>query len=481
MTHTIQSRHDAAIVFAWIWSAFCQFHILRYLYESNAWPPNFFYFVATGISLILLVRPSFIWLFAAASTSGLIATWLSLPVPSNHTIMRLLILLAMVGSFMQMILANRSLVLTWEDFYRYFAPVGKMILLIMYFYGVFHKLNWDYLEPATSCAVHMWKLYPLPFGLTDMLWTQYSAIYGSILIELVIVIMLLVPRLKYPGLIIALLFHMALGLNTYRFFPAFSSMTFALHFLFLPADFYSRLRSGKIAAFLLTARGRYGAALVGAVFMGVVISLYPTSLPMIARCLWFVLGGGCILLVILYGRAQPLDRSEIFNLISPALWLNIIPLMLFLNGLTPYIGYKTEQSLNMFSNLYTEEGRTNHILMSKPPYLFDEQSKTVEILASSLPWLNAIQEKKMKLTYHGFRDFVSREAMRNPDMAGDMYVRYKMNDQKYIIQNGKAPAGDPDILTPYPVWERKLVRFHLISSQRPQSCSSIIPYDYVVK
>ncbi len=333
---------------------------------------------------------------------------------------------------------------------------------------MFHKLNTDFLNPETSCAVKLWELYPLPFGLADALWTHYIAIYAALIIETAIIVMLFIPRLKYVGLVLGLGFHFILGLNGYRFFVAFSSMTFSLHFLFLSADFVSRFQKGKAGIVLSKNWWNYPALVLGllALYGGILaldlMSFYYATLSM------FVLVSVCIIgAVAIYARNGTVRADNTWRgLLTPNKGLYLLSALYFFNCAMPYIGLKTEQNLNMFSNLYTEQGQTNHILITSPPYLFDYQTDIVRILKSNDPYFLILRDEGLLIPYIEFRRMLSQTP---EDYRKILAVLYERNGKAELITPDR--TTDPDVFKPLSPWLQDWFHFRYVATKRPQVCN----------
>ena len=63
----------------------------------------------------------------------------------------------------------------------------------------------------------------------------------------------------------------------------------------------------------------------------------------------------------------------------------LVPLLVVANGLTPYLELKTGFGWNMYANLRTADGETNHYLVPRTLPLTDEQDELVVILDSDDP------------------------------------------------------------------------------------------------
>ncbi|HEV2819506.1 MAG TPA: hypothetical protein VGW11_03270, partial [Solirubrobacteraceae bacterium] len=61
--------------------------------------------------------------------------------------------------------------------------------------------------------------------------------------------------------------------------------------------------------------------------------------------------------------------------------------LLVLNGLSPYLGLKTESSFTMFSNLKTEGGYWNHAFIPEAVKVFPYQDQLVRVTDSNDPVL----------------------------------------------------------------------------------------------
>ena len=58
----------------------------------------------------------------------------------------------------------------------------------------------------------------------------------------------------------------------------------------------------------------------------------------------------------------------------------MIPLVFFLNGISPYLGLKTEGSISMFSNLHVEGRTTNHFLHAVIPGFWNYSDEVITVI-----------------------------------------------------------------------------------------------------
>jgi len=77
----------------------------------------------------------------------------------------------------------------------------------MYFFGVFHKINADFLNPETSCAVELWHKMPPPLNFIRFDAMYYLAIYGTFIVEAVLVLMLITKRYRHIGITLSIALH----------------------------------------------------------------------------------------------------------------------------------------------------------------------------------------------------------------------------------------------------------------------------------
>jgi hypothetical protein len=122
----------------------------------------------------------------------------------------------------------------------------------------------------------------------------------------------------------------------------------------------------------------------------------------------------------------------------------------------------------MYSNLRTEGGATNHLFMPNSLQVFDYQRDLVEIVSSSDRIMQQKAGTERLMTFFEFHDYLSRR----PD-AQVSYVR------RYTDPSGETSAweksigragDDPELSTPIPRLERKLLYFRDVSKGERQAC-----------
>ena len=141
------------------------------------------------------------------------------------------------------------------------------------------------------------------------------------------------------------------------------------------------------------------------------------------------------------------------------LWLYAIPATLFIICLAPYVGLRTEASIAMFSNLHTEAGVSNHLLLKEPAYLFPYQRDVAMIKASSDPDLQDFADRNLGLVM-----FTLKERLRSKPQA---WVTYELNGERYE----RVTAQSMGAFTHANAWERKLLIFKPVDFARPKVCT----------
>lgn len=273
--------------------------------------------------------------------------------------------------------------------------VARGLLAVMYFYGIFHKINADFLDTSVSCAVALYRPLAAPLGLDGNAFGHQLAIWMTFIVEGIALVALYWRRWFAVGMVLALMFHFVIPISAFSWYMDFSSLVFALYLLSMPPEASARIGAAlgrTFAALRAQALQLAGAtlALVAIGYLAVRWNLVSLNTGVhlhhsVMLLAWAIYGG--FMMVAMSGAALAhLPCTEKPRPAQP--WfVHAVPALLFLSCLSPYLGLKTESSIAMFSNLHTEGGVTNHLLFDKPPYLFDYQQEVVEIVASSSPAL----------------------------------------------------------------------------------------------
>ena len=142
--------------------------------------------------------------------------------------------------------------------------------------------------------------------------------------------------------------------------------------------------------------------------------------------------------------------------------------VVFLNGLSPYLGLKTETSFAMYSSLRTEGEWNNHFFMPALR-LADYQDDLVEILETNHPRLQKMMyigmqaERKALITYFELRRVVS-------EIATNFYVTYERQGEIHQYSNYNGGNTDPELARRHPLLLAKLLYFRPITAGEKEYC-----------
>ncbi len=302
-----------------------------------------------------------------------------------------------------------------------FAPVGRLSLFVLYFWVVVHKLNYDYLNPDVSCG---WVLYEESAqfikGMTGLSvpvepWMRYPCLLGALLIEALIPLLLIFRKSRFAGLVLGGVFHLILSFHVNMFILSFTLMMLAHYVLFTThqgraecAKWWQRSWPGKRWS---TVRGLKLPLVLTTIFVLYVLPVglanswqgMPQAeliLNVDEQVAWRVsriaATGYAMLVLILMVRflwrrsSWPNGRQDFACLPRP-IFLTLLPILLFTNGLSPYIGLKTHHAYAMFSNLRTEAKVTNHLFMPVSVRVADYQDDLIRVIESNFSALPAME------------------------------------------------------------------------------------------
>jgi len=445
-------------IFARFFALFSFFHFFNYSLEYGRFPPGLdqLALVCSAIALFFWPRSSrLLWLLMLTSA---ISAAVQAPVQSNHTMVRNVVVAGYWLSFAMAMFRGSN----WQAVFQRFAPAGQGALLVMYFFGIFHKLNSDFLNPASSCAVVLWREMPVPLRLLEGRLVDLATIYGTLVIEGLLIAMLLNRRLRHLGIAIGILFHLLLAMSNYAMYISFTMLAIALHSLFL-GDRAATVILGSSEMQLIQSRLRDPVYIVALLVLAVSMALAAATganslvtllmLPVILPFCW---------LVMRYGKSGEhlLDRQAplSMNVVGGA-----ITVLFFANCLMPYLGLKSAQAVNMYANLRLEGGVSNHLIMPVPgPFNYLEQVAVVED-AGSDSVLEGYRRNGFAIVYY---DLLARLSV-TPDntvtftLDGDRFEQVRAEDFSEQIN-----------ATVHPVWFRKWFHFQPVELGRPEHCKN---------
>lgn len=167
-------------------------------------------------------------------------------------------------------------------------------------------------------------------------------------------------------------------------------------------------------------------------------------------------------LVIRYGRPDGTDVRP-FRISGQLAIAGVITALFFVNGLMPYLGLKTAQSINMFANLRLEAGVSNHLVFSAPnrPFSYLEDVAVITDSGGDAV-LELYKTLDLGLVYYALLVHLKD----NPDLQ----VGYTIGDREFSAVTAAELKGDMDRLL-HPEWVRKWFLFQPVNLQAQEPCN----------
>jgi len=357
------------------------------------------HFLVVLTALWVVLRPTSVAAFLTMLAAEVLAVGIDMPGVGSHTLLVLVLGACVLAHAVPEILRNRRLPGPGALFTRS-APFLAVSLLVVYAVAALAKMNTGFLDPAYSCAVPLSaRVAWFEPSLLDWSWRVAPAIWGTVAIELALPVLLAVRRTRMLGLAVGVAFHAVLALAGN---VPFSALALALYVAFLPSDTPARVRAvvarrpavgvwarrvrdraATRAAFPVAVGGWLACAAVFSAEPAVGRELIANGTRLVVVVL--VLAAG-VLLALCRGQERPAVRqARSLRLGHPAFAVGIG--LLVLNGLSPYLGLKTESSFTMFSNLKTEGPYWNHAFIPEAVKVFPYQDRLVRVTDTDHPVL----------------------------------------------------------------------------------------------
>ncbi|MEJ1239186.1 HTTM domain-containing protein [Chryseolinea sp. T2] len=434
------SQSAGFTIFAFTWALAGLFHQLSF--DNWRWHDPKGIILSLAI-LPVLLKPSSWQRFLVYLLIDWISVGIAFPEHPNHIVFSWVLNACILTSFVIVAIRNKG------DFnsdfasqwFAAFVPWARVMVCILYWFTFFHKVNVSFLNPECSCGarLHLDITERIPF-LPTALWAQYLAMYGTLIIELAIPFVLLINRTRLLAILGGLLFHGILALHGHIGIFSFSATIFALYTTFFssalaadlkPPEWMTKIWRLILALFLLgvllwTLRG-----LVPALRLDDALR-HITKLGFLGFYMYLLL---CL---VLFGQsALKFRKSEqaMEGQLSAYPVLAIFPIIASVNGLGPYFGLRTESSYSMFSNLHTEGGVSNHLLMPSNMQITNWQKDLVEIVDTNDPDLLTARDHGDLVVYLELRRIRSRE-------VPDFWVIFRRNGKEETYYESRPETHD---------------------------------------
>jgi len=459
-------------LFSCLWALSVLFHMAnRGIYDTKL-----IYALLSLASIFVVFKPGNFFGFVTLLSLQIYDLVYAMPEVPNHLLFAGIVSLTILQALFYLIFKNKSFQINQDEWFKTFAPIIRIEVIILYFYAVFQKLNSGFFLPEVSCASDLLYAQPLPsfISLTPNL-VSFNA-YFTLIIEGGIPVLLFFKRTRHWGILLGLIFHTILSYSTFNGFYDFSSMVFAAYLVFASpqlssfiAGQWAKLKKITSATTIHSEFNYMKLFLLVGGFLGGLALIHVLNKKLFdfhAFHLYFFWTGYSLIyigLFLTFMFREAINYKEADKPFRLMHWSFVIfPVVVFINGMSPYLGLKTEHSYSMFSNLRTEGGISNHYIMPASLQIFDYQKDLVEIISSSDAKLQELADTNNLMVFFSFKDHVAR--MR-PER-----VEYIRNGVHQTFELSKA-SGNDDLLIKNNIILRKLFWFRPVSKLSPQPCN----------
>ena len=410
---------DRLSLFTILWAGQGLIQLLTYEY----FPHDALFGLLLVATLVALVLPHRTPALATMLALNLAYSWAHLPYQVNHHLLEDCVNLILLGALAIAWLRRRSgRAEVRSATYEAFAGPARGALVVVYVWSGIAKANTDFFDPMVGCAATLLGT-ALHAEQSDAIvtWLATPAAAATLVTEIGLGLLLAFRRTRFLAIPIGLLFHLSLALVPIAAIQAFSYAAIATYALFvspavataagdLVGNGVRRLRrhlvatvtSGAVAVGVLVIAVRLASRAVGSdeAFTYARVSLWLLGLVVIVAVYF-----RSMLAVVRREGPRAVAVSDPLFTGSPVLW--VVTLLVLVNGSLPYLGFKTQTSFTMFSNLWTEDGRTNHWFISPAIQIGDYQGDLVEIVEADDPELAEVAAAGHRLTRFEFERALS--------------------------------------------------------------------------
>ena len=345
---------DRLSIFTLLWGCAYFFHLIHVVVYNHI--PSAPLMVIGAV--LCLAFPTRLWALLAAAALQLSEYFIIIPRTSNHYTLMAIVNLSILAVAGYLLLRRRC---TREGFYDWWSGVVRWQVLVFYFFATFHKINTGFFDQQISCGIDLTRqlvhIYRIPIP-RNWFWLGIPITFIA---EAGIPVLLFFRRTRLWGILTALVFHYVLAMIL---FYDFSSVIYALMWVWMPSDIMERLQNRLPIVVTLLSNTIMRLALLAAFLIVALRRIYGAGFELRANTPTAALYGALLIIGFLLIFRRDLIRVPSFpglHLASP--WLGILVLILFINGAAPYIGFKTQSSFEMFSNLQMEGDVTNHLII----------------------------------------------------------------------------------------------------------------------
>jgi hypothetical protein len=381
-----------------VWSTAFAVGVVLHEWQKGA-PPVSWHTVSLLLALGVILRPAAVGRTMLLLGSLAVELASEMPDPWNHGV------IAGVGGgavalwWLGLFARSPSRARDCGYVYRRITPFLRVAFILAFAAAAFSKLNTGFFESIGGCATWIMESIPLvtvPVGLRPVLTL------GAVLIEFAIPVLLIFRRSRPIAIVLGFGFH---ALSSLAGHTAFAGFAWSFYLIFLPSGVLARAAvqarrlvgsevRHQVSAINRSPWSWVGLAVVALIALTALDMLSPSLQPLVRRwgaaipylaysAVWFVLlariRGQWLHL---RGDTVPRDALRVRSvLLLAALGLLVV------NAASPYLGLKTRYSFTMYSNLHTEAGYWNHLVVPESVRVFDQQDRLVRLTQVSDPRL----------------------------------------------------------------------------------------------
>jgi hypothetical protein len=453
-------------IFAVLWAIAALFHMAH----SSVFDTELNFALLTVAAFYVIFKPSLISFITFIALQVFDAVY-RMPFTTNHWLFTALVNVTILQALVYLAVKRQSFHIASADLLGAFLYAVRIEVIILYFFTTFHKLNSGFFSPEVSCATELLEAQRLDWLIPSIPDIFAFNAYFTIAVEVLIPLLLCFKRSRNAGIMIGLFFHGILAYSTYNAFYDFSSMIFAVLFLFCALDFSNmiweikkKMRTGFNSVITSFGKKKLVFIATGVLMATVVLYFFNQKLDNFkAVHLYFFWTFYSVLFVFafvwfVFFHKETLKKQPSLRLVH---WsLLAVPTVVVLNGLSPYLGLKTDNSYAMFSNLRTEGGVSNHFIVPADLQVFDFQKDVVEVVSSTDYGFQELANEKKSLVLFEFRRLVNN---RKPER-----IEYFLNGEKKTFNASDSASVSALGKNPYVL--SKLMHFRAFSEKDPQPC-----------
>jgi hypothetical protein len=287
----------------------------------------------------------------------------------------------------------------------------------------------------------------------------------TILWELIGGLLLTIPKFQAPMLLVFGTMHAVLAMIG---FNDFSALAFSLLFTFIPSSYYRVLNSHANLRFprlrIHRAHAYFIINLLGAILSGGLLTGTHIQYFQQVSGLFFVVAALIFTWPILSMVFRPSHRLvwggvPVLNRHVPK-FMFVFLVLLFLYGMTSYLGLRTAGNFTMFSNLRTEGTFSNHLLLrSNPIKVWDYQEDVVRFM--EIRHARGLQGNNLPIVE--FRKAIYDWTQDGQTVPLELEYRGEIYSTEDIVK-------DPVWHTEKRNWEMMLLDFRVIQPEGPNLC-----------